>query len=142
MVATTNNGGNKSVSRDLCEFKELADIKNKPDIVGNVDVVDDEERLCWESTEACAIALSQASEAVVSSDTDVTDAVSEAGILILPRPHDAVDEGTVEDVDMLETDSVTLKWPRKPGFSDLDLFDSEDSWYDSPPEGFSLTVRQ
>ncbi|CAL0299462.1 unnamed protein product [Lupinus luteus] len=131
---------NKSGSRDLCEVKEFADIKNIPDLVGNMDVADDEDRLRLESAEACAIALSQASEAVLSSDTDVTDAVSEAGILILPCPHDAVDEGTVEDVDMLETDSVTLKWPRKPGFSDLDLFDSEDSWYDPPPEGFSLTL--
>ncbi|OIV96866.1 hypothetical protein TanjilG_08727 [Lupinus angustifolius] len=61
-------------------------------------------------------------------------AVSEAGIIILPRSHDAVDERTVEDVDMLETDLVTLKWPRKPGLSDVDLFDSEDSLCDPPPE--------
>lgn len=67
-------------------------------------------------------------------------AVSEAGIIILPSSHDVVEEGTMEDVDIPETDGVTLKWPRKPGISDFDLFDSEDSWYDPPPEGFSLTV--
>lgn len=66
--------------------------------------------------------------------------VSEAGITILPSTHDIGEDGTVEDVDMLEKDSVTLKWPRKPGIPDVDLFDSEDSWYDTPPEGFSLTV--
>lgn len=69
-------------------------------------------------------------------------AVSEAGIIILPPSHDAVEEGTLEDVHTLQTDSVTLEWPRKPGISDADIFDSEDSWHDSPPEGFSMTVSQ
>jgi len=58
----------------------------------------------------------------------------------LPPPHDAVEEGTEEDADILQNDSVTLKWPRKPGISDIDFFESDDSWFDAPPEGFSLTV--
>ena len=58
----------------------------------------------------------------------------------MPHPHDDDEEVTMENVDMPETDSVTLKWPRKPGISDVDVFDSDDSWYDAPPEGFSLTV--
>lgn len=58
----------------------------------------------------------------------------------MPHTENAVEESTVDDVDILETDSVTLKWPRKPGISDFDLFASDDSWFDAPPEGFSLTV--
>lgn len=69
-----------------------------------------------------------------------TCAVSEAGIIILPPPHDAGEEGTLEDVDILQNDSVTVKWPRKPGISEADFFESDDSWFDAPPEGFSLTV--
>ncbi|XP_061367154.1 putative RNA polymerase II subunit B1 CTD phosphatase RPAP2 homolog [Gastrolobium bilobum] len=131
---------NNCGSKDLCEVKEFGDIRKESDIVGNTDVADDEDILRCASAEACAIALSQASEAVASGDSDGTDAVTEAGIVILPSPHNAVAEGNMEDVDMLETDSVTLKWPRKPGITDVDLFDSEDSWYDAPPEGFSLAL--
>ncbi|KAK7355038.1 hypothetical protein VNO80_14283 [Phaseolus coccineus] len=129
-----NGAGNK----DLCEVKEFGDIIKES--VGNVDVANDEDMLRQASAEACAIALSQASEAVASGDSDATDAVSEAGIIILPRSHDAVEEGTMEDADILQNDSVTLKWPRKPGISDIDFFESDDSWFDAPPEGFSLTL--
>lgn len=61
-------------SKDLCEVKEFADIKKESDLVGNIDVADDEDTLRCASAEACAIALSQASEAVASGDSDVTDA--------------------------------------------------------------------
>lgn len=125
---------------DLCEVKEFGNIKKESDSVGSTDVADDEDELRRASAEACAIALSQASEAVAAGDSDVTDAVSEAGITILPHPHGAVEEGTMEDSDILENDSVTLKWPRKPGISDVDFFESDDSWFDEPPEGFSLTL--
>lgn len=59
--------------------------------------------------------------------------MSEAGVIILPHPHDT------DNDEMLERESSSVKWPTKeiPG---ADLFDSEDSWYDAPPEGFSLTV--
>lgn len=131
---------NSAGSRDLCEVKEFGDIKKESDSVGNIDVADDEDVLRCASAEACAIALSHASEAVASGDSDVTDAFSEAGIIILPHPHDAVEKDTVEDADILENDSVTLKWPRKPGISDIGFFESDDSWFDAPPEGFSLTL--
>lgn len=127
-------------STDLCAFKEFGNIKKESDVADNVDVVDDEDILRSVSAEACAIALSQAAEAVASGDSDAIDAVSEAGIIILPHTENAVEESTVDDVDILETDSVTLKWPRKPGISDFDLFASDDSWFDAPPEGFSLTL--
>ncbi|KAI9126836.1 hypothetical protein K1719_002432 [Acacia pycnantha] len=92
------------------------------------------------SGKACAIALSQASEVVASGGSDATEAVSDAGVIILPSPQNPGEEQTVEEVDAIEKDSVSLKWPRKLGISDNDLFDLEDSWYDPPPEGFSLTL--
>ncbi|KAK7392726.1 hypothetical protein VNO78_21172 [Psophocarpus tetragonolobus] len=131
---------NSSGSKDLCEVKEFGDVKMESDSIGNIDVANDEDRLRCASAEACAIALSLASEAVASGDSDVTDAVSEAGIVILPCPHGVVNEDTEEVADILENDSVTLKWPRKPGISDVDIFESDDSWFDAPPEGFSLTL--
>jgi len=65
-----NGAGNK----DLCEVKEFGDIRKKSESVGNVDVADDEDMLRQASAEACAIALSEASEAVASGDSDATDA--------------------------------------------------------------------
>jgi hypothetical protein len=77
---------------------------------------------------------------IIFLSTNASCAVSEAGITILPHLPVAVEEGTVDDDDILETNSVTLKWPRKPGISEFDLFESENSWFDAPPEGFNLTV--
>lgn len=66
--------------------------------------------------------------------------MSEAGIIVLPPPE-MVDEGeTSEDIDASELEQAPIKWPRKPGVPKFDYFDSEDSWFDAPPEGFSLTV--
>ncbi|KAG5126505.1 hypothetical protein JHK82_027340 [Glycine max] len=132
---------NSTGSKDLCGFKNFGDIRNESDSAGNsIDVANDEDTLRRASAEACVIALSSASEAVASGDSDVSDAVSEAGIIILPPPHDAGEEGTLEDVDILQNDSVTVKWPRKPGISEADFFESDDSWFDAAPEGFSLTL--
>lgn len=39
-----------------------------------------------------------------------------------------------------ESEAVPVKWPTKPGIPRSDMFDPEDSWFDAPPEGFSLTV--
>jgi hypothetical protein len=63
--------------------------------------------------------------------------VSEAGIIILPYPHEGE---SMEDDDLLEPEPAILQWPRKPGIPHSDLFDTEDMWYDAPPEDFSLTV--
>lgn len=64
----------------------------------------------------------------------------EAGIFILP-PLDEVDEGNSSELmDVSEPEHRSVKWPRKPVLLDTDLFDCEDSWHDTPPEGFSLTV--
>ncbi|PNY04850.1 hypothetical protein L195_g001281 [Trifolium pratense] len=131
---------NSSGSKDLCAVKEFGNIKKVSGVADNIDAADDEDMLRCALAEACAIALSQASEAVASGDSDANDAVSEAGITILPHLPDAVEEDIVDDDDILEANSVTLKWPRKPGVSEFDLFDSEDSWFDAPPEGFSMTL--
>ncbi|KAL5067517.1 hypothetical protein RYX36_018404 [Vicia faba] len=155
---------NSSGSKDLCAVKEFGNIKKESEVPDNINAAADEDVLRSALAEACAIALSQASEAVASGDADANDAVSEAGIIILPHPPNVVEEGTMDDDDnlveegtmddddilveegtmdnddILEENSVTLKWPRKPGISEFDLFDSEDSWFDAPPEGFSLTL--
>ena len=66
--------------------------------------------------------------------------VSEAGIIILPPPHNMDMEESQVNPNMLEPEPTPSKWPGKPGVPNYNLFDSEDSWYDGPPEGFSLTV--
>lgn len=64
-----------SGSKDLCAVKEFGNIKKESDVVDNIDAAEDEENILRRaSAEACAIALSQASEAVESGDSDVTDA--------------------------------------------------------------------
>ncbi|KAL0292240.1 UNVERIFIED_CONTAM: putative RNA polymerase II subunit B1 CTD phosphatase RPAP2 [Sesamum calycinum] len=126
--------------QNLCEFREVKDEKGA--LVTSHSAVQEvgDESYRIASAEACARALSQAAEAVASGQHDVSDAVSEAGVIILPPPRE-VDEAKREEIgDVTDTDPVLLKWPPKPGFSNADLFDSEDSWYDSPPEGFSLTL--
>lgn len=67
--------------------------------------------------------------------------MSEAGITILPSTPHGLDEALIEENgDIVDTDSLSLKWPPKPGVSNADLFDSDNSWYESPPEGFNLNV--
>lgn len=68
--------------------------------------------------------------------------MSEAGVIILPPPREVDEAEPQENGDAMDTDPSVLKWPSKPGFPNYDLFDSEDSWYDSHPEGFSLTVSR
>lgn len=117
-------------SRDLCEVRDMGDD-------GNDNNADD--MLRFVSAEACAMALSQAAEAVMSGDSDVADAVSEAGVIILPSAHDGREGESTEDPE-LELEAALLKQPSKPGIPRSELFDPEDSWYGEPPEGFSLTL--
>lgn len=63
-----------SGSEDICAVKRFENIKKESDVVDNIDVSNDEDKLRRASAEACAIALSQASEAVASGDSDITDA--------------------------------------------------------------------
>ncbi|XP_042007549.1 putative RNA polymerase II subunit B1 CTD phosphatase RPAP2 homolog [Salvia splendens] len=105
-----------------------------------VEEVGEEESYRFSSAEACAEALSRAAEAVASGKSDASDAVSEAGVIILPPPHEVGTSKSEENADIIEIDPVQLKWPLKPGVLSSDLFDSEDSWYDSPPDGFNLQL--
>ncbi|XWS74371.1 hypothetical protein CRYUN_Cryun02cG0209600 [Craigia yunnanensis] len=127
---------------NLCEVKEMDTPKGDSEICGSAEEDDDDNVLRFVSAEACAMALSKAAEAVASEDSDVTDAVSEAGLIILQCPSEADKEEPLKDVDMLEqeAEATPVKWPTKPGIPRSDMFDPEDSWFDAPPEGFSLTL--
>ncbi|XP_002521936.2 putative RNA polymerase II subunit B1 CTD phosphatase RPAP2 homolog [Ricinus communis] len=127
-------------SRNLCEVQEMEQTNESHEISESANKGDDGHMLRFESAEACAVALSQAAEAVASGDADVNKAMSEAGIIVLPPSQDLGQGGNVEKNDMIEQESASLKWPTKPGIPQSDLFDPEDSWYDAPPEGFSLTL--
>lgn len=65
---------NSSGSKDLCAVKEFGNIKKESDVPDNIDAAADEDMLRSALAEACAIALSQASEAVASGDLDANDA--------------------------------------------------------------------
>lgn len=58
---------------------------------------------------------------------------------MLPQPPNMVEGNPEEDIDV-DAEPTHIKWPRKPGISHSDFFESEDSWFDNPPEGFSLNV--
>lgn len=89
------------------------------------------------SAEACAEALSKAAEAVASGEYDVPEAVSEAGLVILPP---SVDDNETVTEGAVDPEPAQLKWPKKTGIVESDFFESEDSWFDSPPEEFVLEL--
>ncbi|KAH0453944.1 hypothetical protein IEQ34_018268 [Dendrobium chrysotoxum] len=91
------------------------------------------------SAEVCAAALTQAAESVVSGKSEVGDAVLEAGILILPQSQ-CLEAEREDDDDIFKFDQGIVKWPKKTVFLDTNMFEVEDSWHDTPPEGFSLNL--
>ncbi|KAJ6294828.1 hypothetical protein OIU76_022830 [Salix suchowensis] len=74
-----------SGSGDLCEVRKMEDTREGPEIMGSIDKKDDGYVLKFKSAEACAKALSEAAEAVASGDADASNALSEAGLVILPQ---------------------------------------------------------
>uniref|UniRef100_K3Z4X9 RNA polymerase II subunit B1 CTD phosphatase RPAP2 homolog n=1 Tax=Setaria italica TaxID=4555 RepID=K3Z4X9_SETIT len=95
------------------------------------------------SAEACAAAFIEAAEAISSGTSEVDDAVSKAGIIILPdtlHPKQYSNEKSSGADEESEIDRDVLKWPKKTVLLDTDMFEVDDSWHDTPPEGFSLTV--
>ncbi|XP_057494351.1 putative RNA polymerase II subunit B1 CTD phosphatase RPAP2 homolog isoform X2 [Actinidia eriantha] len=132
----TEGAGN----RNLCEVRELENTKEGADKFSFPCRGDDDDSVRFASAEACVIALSQAAEAVSCGQSDVSNAVSEAGIIILPPPHNMDIEESQVNPNKLEPEPTPSKWSGKPGVPNYNLFDSEDSWYDGPPEGFSLTL--
>ncbi|MQM07596.1 hypothetical protein Taro_040436 [Colocasia esculenta] len=92
------------------------------------------------SAEACVAALVQAADSVASGELESVDAATEAGIVILPLPIDSEEMDFEADEDAFEFDKGFVKWPKKTVLLDTDMFEVEDSWHDTPPEGFCLTV--
>ncbi|XP_062081768.1 putative RNA polymerase II subunit B1 CTD phosphatase RPAP2 homolog [Humulus lupulus] len=127
-----------NVSKDACEVRETKDMNQTSDMLSK-DIGDDDV-LRLASAEACVNALNEASEAVSAGEFEVSDAMSEAGIIILPRPENVNEGKSLEDNDTSEPEQAPLKWPKKPGNQHSDVFNPEDSWFDAPPEGFSLNL--
>ncbi|CAI9101354.1 OLC1v1038657C1 [Oldenlandia corymbosa var. corymbosa] len=137
-------------NKNLCEFREsedktdnkgqkiLLDLNvsedknNTSGRLGTVEVKGDEDPDRLLSAEACARALTEAAEAVASGESDISNAISEAGIIVLPPPGDIADFKAKEKFDMLDSEPDSLKWPMNSS--------SSDSWYDEPPEGFNLAL--
>ncbi|KAG2244733.1 hypothetical protein Bca52824_093424 [Brassica carinata] len=94
--------------------------------------------------EACATALSHAAEAVSSGDLDAGKSIKTAkgGIVLLPSTHQLDEEVSEEQIeeDMTEEEATLLECPNKPGMPDFDIFDPDQSWFDGPPIGLSLTL--
>ncbi|CAA0839599.1 Putative RNA polymerase II subunit B1 CTD phosphatase RPAP2 homolog [Striga hermonthica] len=138
LKTSDSNRTNRSVT--WADEKTNADVRNLCEVKGLKDEEVGQESYRFVSAEACAMALSQAAEAVASGECEASDAASEAGVIILPSPHGEGEVKSEENGDVVDTEPLQLKWPPKPGFSEADLLDSEDSWYDSPPEGFNLSL--
>lgn len=73
--------------------------------------------------------------------------VSKAGIIILPDMvnqqqynNDYDNDKDAGENEIFEIDRGVVKWPKKTVLLDTDMFDVDDSWHDTPPEGFSLTL--
>ncbi|XP_008781193.2 putative RNA polymerase II subunit B1 CTD phosphatase RPAP2 homolog [Phoenix dactylifera] len=101
---------------------------------------DDDSSLRLASAEACAAALTQAAESGASGLSETGDAVSETEIVILPQPQYAKEGDAEEDEDTFDFDRGFVQWPKKTVLLDTDMFEVEDSWHDTPPESFSLTL--
>lgn len=140
-------------SGELFKVREMSDRHETTDVA---EQEDEDDFVFVASANACARALSQAAESVARGEADVADAVSEAGITILAQSHDDDGDGDdddgdyndeysendegIMDEDILAADLAPLKWPMKPGVSNSEVFTTEDSWYEPPPDGFSLNL--
>ncbi|KAL8171783.1 hypothetical protein V2J09_023587 [Rumex salicifolius] len=129
---TVSDAGN------LCEFEEPSSSKEVSVKSSSAEAGENDSQR-FASANAVAIALSQAAEAVASGQSDVDDAVSEAGIVVLAQPNFTENKG-IGEVDDAESKQAPLKGTKISDISSTDVFDSDDSWFDTPPEGFSLTL--
>ncbi|XP_021716642.1 putative RNA polymerase II subunit B1 CTD phosphatase RPAP2 homolog [Chenopodium quinoa] len=113
---------------NLCEFREFNNTEEGPSTSRSEEAGKKDDSHQFASAEACAMALIQ----------KLLHLVSEAGIVVLPRPKTS-DEGqhSVRD-DVLEN-LATEKFRKTPGNLNR-VFDSDNSCFDTSPEGFSLTV--
>ena len=62
--------------------------------------------------------------------------------MILPQSSYGTEEEHQEnrEGDMQEMEREVVKWPQKPVLLETDEFEVDDSWHDTPPEGFNLDV--
>lgn len=134
----TNHSVTWADEKTLCEFNGIEDDKGSGMTDKSIDD-DDDNVFRFASAEACAVALSQAAEAVASGESDVCDAVSEAGLVILPPPLDDIDNEVVSE-EITDPEPARLKWPKRTGIVESDFFNSGDSWFDSPPEEFVVDL--
>ncbi|GAB2287255.1 hypothetical protein Dimus_021638 [Dionaea muscipula] len=119
---------------DLCEvLKKLGNTEEGSQISKEAELGDDVDLERLASAKACAIALNQAAEAVACGLSNEMDAVSEAGIILLPQPQTTIGGECLDEDSKTEADLAFPKWPSN-------MVNSEDSWCDTPPEGFSLTL--
>uniref|UniRef100_A0A8R7NYM8 RNA polymerase II subunit B1 CTD phosphatase RPAP2 homolog n=2 Tax=Triticum urartu TaxID=4572 RepID=A0A8R7NYM8_TRIUA len=139
---------NRSQSVTWADDKSILEASKAYDIdsdAKNLSMEDIDSSLRRESAEACASALIEAAGAISSGTSEVEDAVSKAGIIILPDTlhqkqfENVHGKDTMEKV-VSETDGDVVKWPTKTVLLDTDMFEVDDSWHDTPPEGFSLTL--
>ncbi|XP_026387828.1 putative RNA polymerase II subunit B1 CTD phosphatase RPAP2 homolog [Papaver somniferum] len=131
------DNGNESHG-NLCHVQEMGDSQGSAESSGSQIGEDMDSSIRLASAEACANALKQAAEVVGCGESDASHAVSEAGIIILPQHMNG--GGAEMVVNALEPESAPLKWPTKPGVFNFEVFDSENSWFEPPPEGFSLSL--
>ncbi|XP_072975505.1 putative RNA polymerase II subunit B1 CTD phosphatase RPAP2 homolog [Typha angustifolia] len=127
----------ENITSTAFEGKDVKETSKNIEILQQEDV---DSSLRFASAEACAAALIQAAENVSSGKSDAEDAVLEAGIVILPQPQDTDIGDAEENEDTFEFDRGAVKWPNKTILLDTDMFEVEDSWHDTPPEGFSLSL--
>ncbi|KAD3067534.1 hypothetical protein R6Q59_018442 [Mikania micrantha] len=67
--------------------------------------------------------------APIEADTQLGDVVPVSKAGLLPPIQDVVDP-----------EPALLKWPKKTGIVESDFFDSDDSWFDTPPEEFVVDL--
>ncbi|XP_031476222.1 putative RNA polymerase II subunit B1 CTD phosphatase RPAP2 homolog [Nymphaea colorata] len=91
------------------------------------------------SAKVCAAALSEAAEAIASGKYDDNDPASKAGIIIIPPDHD-INEADLKKVTEETLPAHNQSTSLKISSLSSDIFDPDNSWFDSPPEGFSLTL--
>ncbi|KAE8732791.1 F2P16.20-like protein isoform 2 [Hibiscus syriacus] len=118
--AEDKNVGNPQKD-NLCEVKEMDTQKGDSEMCGSAEDGDDDKMLRFASAEACAMALSKAAAAADKEER------GKNVVTLVPEVESELEEASV-------------KWPAKPGIPRSDFFDPEDSWFDAPPEGFSLTL--
>jgi RNA polymerase II-associated protein 2 len=79
----------------------------------------------------------------IGTDLYLPKTVSKAGLIILPdklHQEKIENENPTEGDDEFEIDRGIVKWPKKTVLMDKDMLEVDDSWHDTPPDGFSLTV--